>query len=170
MNLPVYYSLMGLELGLVVGMGVLAAQKALRRQEIVHAALALETIRPAPRLEFEAAIAIPVVDAAIRDPEPVALHVVADDVAPRARRHRYIEPSAAKWIDEARDAAIAIAQVKGDVTADDVVSACPVPDGVHTRHVATVFSDKTQWIKVGQRSSKRSHRMIAVWGLREAAI
>jgi hypothetical protein len=84
MNLPVYYSLIGAELGLVVGIGVLAARKALRRQEIRHAVLALETIRPAPRLEFEAALAIPMAEPREDEPEPVELHVVADDVAPNS--------------------------------------------------------------------------------------
>lgn len=167
MNLPVYYSLIGAELGLVVGIGVLAARKALRRQEILHAALALETIRPVPRLEFGAAIAIPMEEARPDEPEPVELHVVAEDVAPAAHSQRLDSALGAKWVAEARDAAIAIANVKGEVTADDVISACPVPAGVHTRYVASVFSDKTEWQKVGERSSKRSHRMIAVWRLKQ---
>jgi hypothetical protein len=101
------------------------------------------------------------------EPEPVELHVVADDVAPTANSQRLDSAAGAKWVAEARDAAIAIANVKGEVTADDVVSACPVPPGVQTRYVASVFSDKTEWTKVGERSSRRSHRMIAVWRLKQ---
>lgn len=167
MNLSIYYSLIGAELGLVVGIGVLAARKALRRQELRHADLALETIQPVPRLEFGAAIAIPAIEDDTR--EPVALHVVTETASSGDQPCRVATPAGDRWIQEARDAAIAIANVQGHVTSDDVWNACPPPRGIDGRLMSQVLS-RAEWEIVGYQRSARGRntaRQIAVWKLRE---
>lgn len=168
-NIPTFYGLVGAELGLVVSIGVMAARRAMYRQEIKHASMVLES---SPTLSITNDNPVPLVLAQL-EPDPVAVgdqpyDAVAIHVSPYAQQERLDAAAAAKWVVEARDAAIAIANVKGDVTADDVISACPVPQGVHTRHVASVFSDTSEWQKIGERSSTRSHRKIAVWARRQA--
>ena len=154
MNFAVFYSLIGAELGLVVAIGTVAARRALYRQEIKHSAMMLEHVEPMLKI----ANATP------------AGGVLTDAVGAGAK---YLEPpaeietidsaAAATWVQEARLAAVGIADVKGEVTADDVIEACPVSTNVHTRYVASVFVDQNEWQKIGERSSKRSHRKIAVW-------
>lgn len=172
MNIATYYGLVGAEIGLVVSIGMLAARRAMYRQEIRHTALVMEATEPMLQLAHDTPMVMPLVESAAPAAvaEPVELHVVAEDVAPRAEAQKFNAASGARWVEEARDAAIAIANVRGEVTSDDVWQACPPPADVDGRLMAGVFS-RTDWEIAGYRHSVRGRnaaRQIAVWRLKQA--
>lgn len=171
-NIPAYYSLIGAELGFVVSIGVLAARRAMYRQEIRHSALVMEATEPMLQLAHDTPMVMPLVEsvAPAAVAEPVEFHVVAEDVAPRVEVQKFNAAAGARWVEEARDAAVAIANVRDEVTSDDVWQACPPPADVDGRLLAGVFN-RREWEIVGYRHSVRGRnaaRQIAVWRLKQA--
>lgn len=70
-----------------------------------------------------------------------------------------------------RAVALQLAREKGEITADDVHQAHPIPAGVDGRIMGVVFKDKGVWRKTGRyipTSRKSAHgRPVPVWALRE---
>lgn len=58
------------------------------------------------------------------------------------------------WLDEAREVAYQIAKQKGQVTSDDIQSACPIPAGAHHNLMGAVLRDK-RFKPVGYMKSAR---------------
>lgn len=75
-----------------------------------------------------------------------------------------------RWVREARVAALRIYGERGEVTSDCVWNACPPPDTVDGRLMASVLS-RAEWEIVEYRRSARGRnaaRKIAVWRLKAA--
>lgn len=70
-----------------------------------------------------------------------------------------------------RETAKRLAMERGEITTDDVHDAMPIPDGVDPRILGGVFHPRKEWVRTGQRPSKRrdkNHgRWLSTWKLRE---
>lgn len=84
-------------------------------------------------------------------------------VLPLMRRH----PELAKRL---QAVALQLGREKGEITADDVHEAHPIPDGIEPRVMGTAFP-KEHWVNTGRYVKSRrkvNHgRRIPVWQLRE---
>lgn len=70
-----------------------------------------------------------------------------------------------------RETARKLAAERGEITSDDIHGEYPIPTGVDPRIMGSVFMPRRDWVRVGQRKSKRgvNHgRFITIWRLREA--
>lgn len=138
-----YWILMSALLAVIVAMAAIVCSRALRRQEIAHARLVQEELRH---------VMVPA--------QPLMLMPPVASEMPK-----YDAAAGDRWVAEARDAAIAIANVTGEVTADHVWEVCPPPAGVDGRLMSIVFS-KSEWeigAYVHSSRGRNSARQIAVW-------
>lgn len=145
---------------LLLEAGVVSLAGLSARLHVVSRRQATAQTLPAPRV-------VPLLEA----PTPAPVQCVEIVIPRDAEEPKFDAAAGDKWVAEAREAAIAIASVKGEVTSDDVWSQCPPPDGVDGRLLSKALN-RREWEVVGYRHSERGRnaaRQIAVWRLKAVA-
>ena len=163
MNIPVFYSLVGGELGLVVSIGGIVVRHALRKQEIRHCAMAIESLEPALALTHEQRL--------LWDGgklEAVEVPVATDAVANSNVKQRVFAQHETEWLAKAKETAKRLCAENGDVSSDEIWGLNPPVNGISGQLIRYVFDD-VDWEVIGTRRARSRNRDIRVWRLKSMA-